>query len=173
MEFARGMGNRLIKFANNICRITAALVTWLFCATAIGAESASPSASDADLGFVRCDPAKVVGSEACTKCHANELQVWQQTPHFRTFDELHRKPEAKAIADKLGMDSVKRNDVCIQCHYNHQLVDGKPRGSPANRATGRRRIGSSRTPTTAPASRGRRNRPNIAPNESSEPSPRG
>ena len=49
------------------------------------------------------------------------------TPHFATFDELHRKPEAKAIADKLGLRSVKRNDECIKCHYTTQTVDGHPR----------------------------------------------
>jgi hypothetical protein len=83
--------------------------------------------SDAELGFVRCDAAKVVGAEACVKCHAGETEVWKQTPHFATFETLHRRPEAKAIADKLGLPSVKRNEVCIKCHFNHQSVDGRVR----------------------------------------------
>jgi hypothetical protein len=85
------------------------------------------SAGAADVGFVTCDPAKVLGPDTCVKCHAGEVQQWRGTPHFATFDELHRKPEAKAIADKLGLRSVKRNDVCTQCHYTTQAVDGRPR----------------------------------------------
>jgi hypothetical protein len=49
------------------------------------------------------------------------------TPHYATFELLHRTPEAKAIADRLGLRSVKRNDVCISCHYTQQQVDGRPR----------------------------------------------
>jgi hypothetical protein len=80
-----------------------------------------------DVGFVPCDPAKVLGPDTCVKCHAGEVQQWRATPHFATFDELHRQPEAKAIADKLGLRSVKRNDQCTKCHYTTQAVDGRAR----------------------------------------------
>jgi hypothetical protein len=66
------------------------------------------------------DPAKIVGSDQCAKCHQNEVQQWMRTPHFATFDTLHRLPEAKQIADRLGLRSVKRSDVCTQCHYTQQ-----------------------------------------------------
>ena len=82
---------------------------------------------DADVEFVPCDPAKVLGPDSCMKCHTGEVQQWQQTPHFATFDELHRKPEAKAMADKLGLRRVKRNDQCLKCHYTTQMDDGQPR----------------------------------------------
>ena len=75
----------------------------------------------------RCDPAKVIGSETCAKCHVNEVSSWKQTPHFRTFDELGRRPEAKAICDKLGLRSVKRSDVCIDCHFTMQNVESQVR----------------------------------------------
>ncbi len=61
------------------------------------------------------------------KCHQGELASWKQTPHYATFESLHRKPEAQAIADKLGLRSVKRNDECIKCHYTTQTVDGHDR----------------------------------------------
>lgn len=73
------------------------------------------------------DPAKVLGSDSCKKCHAAEIAQWEQTPHHRTIDTLHRKPEAKAIADRLGLRSVKRNDTCVRCHYTPKLVRGKSR----------------------------------------------
>ncbi len=66
---------------------------------------------------LRCDPSKVMTVEACAKCHANEVQAWRQTPHFKTFETLHRNPRAKEIAGKLGLRSIKRSDVCIDCHY--------------------------------------------------------
>jgi hypothetical protein len=90
------------------------------------ATAAGP-VSDADVGFVRCDPAKVVGSDTCVKCHQAELESWRQTPHFHTFETLHRKPEAKDIAARLGLRSVKRNDQCIKCHYTTQSAGGHPR----------------------------------------------
>ena len=65
-------------------------------------------------------PAKVLGHESCAKCHEQELIAWKQTPHYTTFDRLHRTPEAKQIAKRLGFRSVKRNDTCIQCHYTQQ-----------------------------------------------------
>lgn len=71
------------------------------------------------------DPARVVGFEKCGKCHAPEIETWKATPHHTTFQELHRNPAAKEIAEKLGVSSIKRNDTCIQCHYTQQNDGGK------------------------------------------------
>jgi hypothetical protein len=73
------------------------------------------------------EAAKVVGPDQCAKCHQPEVQQWQQTPHFATFDSLHRKPRAKEIADKLGEKSIKRSPVCTQCHYTMQNQEGRDR----------------------------------------------
>jgi hypothetical protein len=50
-----------------------------------------------------------------------------RTPHFATFDTLHRKPRAKEIAGKLGVQSIKRSDICTQCHYTSQNQEGSKR----------------------------------------------
>jgi len=71
------------------------------------------------------DSSKVLGSETCMKCHGQEIGVWKQTPHHHTFKELHRKPEAKEIAEKMGIRSIKRGELCIKCHYTMQEVDGR------------------------------------------------
>jgi hypothetical protein len=68
-----------------------------------------------------------MGPDACVKCHQAEVQHWQTTPHCQTFEELHRSSESKAIADRLDLKSVKRNDVCTQCHYTNQQSEGKDR----------------------------------------------
>jgi hypothetical protein len=83
--------------------------------------------TDADVGFVRCDPASVLGPDSCAKCHENEVHQWKRTPHYATFETLHRKPEAKAIAERLGLRSVKRNDECTKCHFTMQTEDGRDR----------------------------------------------
>ena len=71
------------------------------------------------------DPSKVVTHETCIKCHGNEIEVWKQTPHFRTFRELHRQDAAKQIAAKMGVSSIKRGGICIDCHYTAQQSGGR------------------------------------------------
>jgi hypothetical protein len=66
------------------------------------------------------DPAKIVGPESCGNCHKLEFSAWQQTHHFKTFDDLHRRPSAKVIADKMGVQRIKSEGACIQCHYTAQ-----------------------------------------------------
>lgn len=73
-----------------------------------------------------CDPYRVASAAQCAKCHAAEFAVWQQTPHFKTFDTLHRNPKAQEIARRLGQSSIKRNDICIDCHYTSQAGDDLP-----------------------------------------------
>ncbi len=90
------------------------LACWALCAgSSVRAESKYSVEID-------CDPAKVLGAESCAKCHESEVQQWQQTPHFATFETLHRNPKAKEIAKRLDLSSVKRNDVCVKCHYTQQ-----------------------------------------------------
>ena len=78
------------------------------------------SAEELHLDALRCDPAKVLGADSCAKCHEQELQQWKRTPHFATFESLHRNPEAKAITKRLGLSTVKRNETCVKCHYTQQ-----------------------------------------------------
>src|SRR5690348_11154803 len=73
----------------------------------------------------QCDPNKVVTAATCAKCHASETEVWKTTPHFRTFDTLHRMPRAKEIAAKMGVSSIKRSELCASCHYTQQTQDSQ------------------------------------------------
>lgn len=72
-----------------------------------------------------CDPAKVMTSESCAQCHGSELRVWRQTPHYQTFEQLSRNPQAREICSKMGLSSVKRSDVCIDCHFTMKEIDGR------------------------------------------------
>ena len=72
-----------------------------------------------------CDPSKVMTSESCANCHGSEVRIWRQTPHFRTFEELSRDPRARDICSKMGLSSVKRSNVCIDCHFTMKEIDGR------------------------------------------------
>lgn len=85
------------------------------------------SIGGADAQVPHCDPARVVGTATCAKCHAAEHAVWTRTPHCATIETLHRNPEALEIARRLGYSSIKRNDVCVDCHYTSRLENEIPR----------------------------------------------
>ena len=73
----------------------------------------------------QCDPTKILTADSCAKCHLGEVETWKQTPHFQTFEELHRDPRAKEIAQKMGQRSIKRGNLCINCHYTLREEDGR------------------------------------------------
>jgi len=84
--------------------------------------------SAASNGFAQglvCDPSKVTTFESCANCHGSEVRVWRQTPHYKTFEELSRNPKAREICSKMGLTSVKRSNVCIDCHFTLKEVDSR------------------------------------------------
>jgi hypothetical protein len=107
----------------NIVRVACAISAFV----TLSLWHASAAETDRISGDILHDASKVLGPDSCTKCHENEMRQWQATPHYATFDTLHRKPEAKAIADRLGLGSIKRNDTCMACHYTQQQVDSRVR----------------------------------------------
>jgi Cytochrome c554 and c-prime len=74
-------------------------------------------------GAIASDPAKTVGPNACAECHKQEVEAWKGTHHFKTFRDLPRKPEAKEIADKMGVRRIKSESLCLNCHFTVQLKD--------------------------------------------------
>jgi hypothetical protein len=93
------------------------------CLLVLACQAMAASLAWADLPEA-CDPTKVLTAGTCVKCHAAETEVWKNTPHFRTFEQLHRSPKAKEIAAKMGISSIKRSNVCVQCHYTSQEQEG-------------------------------------------------
>ncbi len=92
------------------------------------AASAAPTDTNVRTQAAPADPANTLGNNACVKCHAAEQAVWAATPHARTFDELHRRPEASQIASKLGLNSIKHSQRCVGCHYTQQPVNAGGQG---------------------------------------------
>lgn len=70
-------------------------------------------------------PDKVGGPESCAECHFEEIEAWKKSAHFRTFNELHRKPETTAMLERLGLAKIKSERQCMECHYlNRQGEEG-------------------------------------------------
>lgn len=70
------------------------------------------------------DSTKVLGPDTCGNCHKMEFSAWQQTHHFKTFEDLHRRPTAATIAEKMGVKRIKNEGTCTQCHYTMKGAEG-------------------------------------------------
>lgn len=111
-----------------------AAATLLTLGTAVTLEGPNATAADADLiaaalpGLpeTHMDPSKVQGSATCGECHAAALEAWKKSTHSITFNTMHKKKRATEIAGALGLSGgIKRNDVCLNCHYTAKMDDGK------------------------------------------------
>lgn len=103
---------RLLTTRN--AKVAVALMLPLLIGMTPNSESPDPRNSTIEVNL---DPQKVIGVESCEKCHAAEISVWKQTPHNETFATLHRKPQARQIADRMGVSAFKENSTCMKCHY--------------------------------------------------------
>ena len=97
----------------------------LVAATSIAVTAATLATTPARRAEM-ADPHRVVGNDSCVKCHADEVRTWSATPHARTFREMHRRPEAKQIAARLGLRSIKHDGRCVACHYTTKSTPADP-----------------------------------------------
>jgi hypothetical protein len=74
----------------------------------------------AAFGAVASDPTKVVGPNACAECHKQETEAWKASHHFKTFREMPRRKEANEIAEKMGVQRIRSESMCLTCHYTVQ-----------------------------------------------------
>ncbi|MEZ6091723.1 MAG: cytochrome c family protein [Pirellulaceae bacterium] len=118
--------DRAVRYRRLLNRVlvSALLLIVLVAGAALGTTRVDLGKGPKAPSITSMDPTKVMGYATCAKCHPNEIEVWKQTPHHRTFEELHRRPEAKAIAGKLGITSIKHDGRCVQCHYTQQDQQG-------------------------------------------------
>ena len=76
-------------------------------------------------GVVASDPAKIVGPNACAECHKQEAEAWKASHHFKTFREMPRRKEANEIAEKMGVQRIRSESMCLTCHYTVQEKENK------------------------------------------------
>ncbi len=69
-----------------------------------------------------------VGVELCKICHkkkelGDQYDVWANTSHSKAFYTLGT-PEARMIADNLGIEDPQQSDKCLRCHSTcHALTE--------------------------------------------------
>lgn len=58
------------------------------------------------------------GARKCEKCHEAEVEVWKKTKHNKSFQDIHKKEEAKKVlAAAGGGSSMRANPTCVLCHF--------------------------------------------------------
>ncbi len=82
-------------------------------------------AAPAAAGGAATDPAMVLGPDTCGECHKEEVEVWRETHHAKTFTTMPREDKAREIADKLGLRRIKDESVCLSCHFTEAVSDGE------------------------------------------------
>ncbi len=79
--------------------------------------------------YSRQPPQDFAQVEACGECHVAEYEVWNRTPHATGFKTLHRKESATKIAEKMGFKLIKRDSLCLNCHYTPTLKGDEVRAA--------------------------------------------
>ncbi len=79
----------------------------------------------AAFGAVASDPTKIVGPNACAECHKQETEAWKASHHFKTFREMPRRKEANEIAEKMGVQRIRSESMCLTCHYTVQEKENR------------------------------------------------
>jgi hypothetical protein len=74
---------------------------------------------------IASDPAKIVGPNACAECHKQEAEAWKATHHFKTFRDMPRRKEANEIAERMGVQRIRSESLCLNCHYTVQEKENK------------------------------------------------
>src|SRR4029453_6456000 len=76
-------------------------------------------------GPVSSDPSTVVGLNACAERHKREAEAWKGCHHFKTFRDMPRKKEANEIAERMGVQRIRSDSLCLNCPYTVQEKDKK------------------------------------------------
>lgn len=76
------------------------------------------SVAVADSTVHKIDPTKTIGADECVDCHAPEHGVWEETTHFKTYDELPASDRAYEITEALDIYDIEDPEgLCVGCHY--------------------------------------------------------
>jgi hypothetical protein len=77
--------------------------------------------------FASTDVEKTVGVEECAECHEDEVFIWKNTRHYKTFNETARRAKGREIAKKMKIRNPTKSELCSQCHFTKTLHNGKPK----------------------------------------------
>jgi len=104
------------------------LTLWVSAALASDPTSGESGGGSTEQGVPAApalDPTKIVGPAACAECHEKSEESWLKTRHNAIFKETHLSDEGKAIARRMGIESMKAPDSnCAGCHYTVAESEG-------------------------------------------------
>ena len=95
----------------------------LFMLRVVAMLAAGCLAADAPAG--EKDLTKIKGPDACEECHKDEVKVWKETKHAKTFTELTQNKDAKKIAEKMEVKRIKSDSLCMNCHFTNEKKDAE------------------------------------------------
>jgi hypothetical protein len=75
-------------------------------------------------GAARAAEHQNVGPDKCIECHKVEGAIWQGTHHFASFRDIPRDPKAEEIAKKMGVQRIKNESLCLNCHFTSVAQGG-------------------------------------------------
>lgn len=70
------------------------------------------------------DPTRIIGPNGCAECHKQEAEAWKASHHFKTFRDMPRKKEATEIAERMSVQRIRSEGLCLDCHFTVQKKDG-------------------------------------------------
>ena len=79
----------------------------------------------AGLAQAATDPEKIVGSDECVDCHGESHSIWEETTHYKTYEELAAGWDGTEIAGKMDVDDIENAEaICVTCHFTVKDDDG-------------------------------------------------
>ncbi len=64
------------------------------------------------------DPLNTVGPEQCIDCHSGVHSIWEESTHYRTYEELASSDKGFDIAEAMDVDDIEGIDgECVGCHF--------------------------------------------------------
>jgi hypothetical protein len=99
-----------------LCRVLGAVLALASASFTLGALWRLAAAED--VAPTKMDPTKVMGPKTCIECHKPEVLAWNESAHFKKFEDLGKNPAAKKYAAALGITegNITREGLCVDCH---------------------------------------------------------
>ncbi len=64
------------------------------------------------------DPLSTVGPEQCIDCHSGVHSIWEESTHYKTYEELASSDRGLEIAEAMDVDDIEGTDgECVGCHF--------------------------------------------------------
>ena len=64
------------------------------------------------------DPLSTVGPEQCLDCHSGVHSIWEESTHYKTYEELASSDKGFDIAEAMDVDDIEGIDSeCVDCHF--------------------------------------------------------